>query len=227
MPRWALILIVAPLAMCVGCASVGYFVVVPWARARLNEGRSDVTREMEDAVYLSVSRRIEASEPPSGGLVGGDELVLGEADLNVNNTVRPSGSGFETGTGGTRIYGVVTQISPAGIALLLPGVIYSGVPVVEGGGVELTRIEASADVLGFIISEDIFEQSLEGGINRALERRGLRPVSITLETGSMTIKIEPASCPVQSSGCPMGTPIDRGVAEFGSRERFQLALGGR
>jgi hypothetical protein len=172
MPRWALILVVAPLALCVGCASVGYLVVVPWMKARLSEGRSDVTHGMEEAVFLSVSRKIKASELSPGGRIGGNELVLNGADLNVKNEVVPSEAGIETGTNGTRIFGIITQVSPAGISLLLPRVTYSGVPVVEDGRVELTQIEAKDDALGFIFSEETLELSLEGGINRALDVRG-------------------------------------------------------
>ena len=66
-----------------------------------------------------------------------------------------------------------------------------------------------------------------GGINRALEARGLRPFSITLGQGSLTILIGPASCPGQSGGCPPETHIDRDIAHIGSRERVPSALGGR
>lgn len=183
---------IGSLALCMAVAAFGIFVAWPKLRTAVSESQAAVTAEMADAVFLSVSRRIQASEIPAGGQIGGNELVLTATDLNVNNVVVPGEVGVETGTFGTRIYGIVTEIGVEGISLELPGVTYSGVPVVEDGRVELTQIQAGDDVLGFIFSEDIFEQSMEEGMNRALEAHALRPISISLRHGSMTILTERA-----------------------------------
>ncbi|MGH2558237.1 MAG: hypothetical protein ACRDJH_04165 [Thermomicrobiales bacterium] len=178
MPRWALILIVAPLALCVSCASIGYLVVWPRVQASVSDPLAET---MADAVFTSVSGRIAASAFQSG------DLVLTAADLDVNNTVVPGEAGFETSTDGAWIYGVVTKISPAGVTLLLPGVTYGGMPVIEESRVELTEITAADNLLGFVLTEDVFEQGMEEGINRALDEHGLTPTAITLRHGSMTI----------------------------------------
>jgi hypothetical protein len=85
----------------------------------------------------------------------------------------------------------VTEIDPTGISMLLPGVTYTGIPVVEDDRIEMTRIDASDEFLGFALSAEMFEESLEHGINLALAGRELRPVSITLRHGAMTVRAEP------------------------------------
>src|SRR5262245_52106423 len=49
MPRWVVVVIVAPLALCVVCASLGYFVVVPKIRTSITESQSAVADEMAAA----------------------------------------------------------------------------------------------------------------------------------------------------------------------------------
>lgn len=199
MPRWVLVLvIVAPLALCVGVASLGYVVVRPLIKTVQAELQSAATNEMAESVFRSVSRRIEESDRATHGQTGTGALVLSANDLDVNNATVPGEMGIEVGSGGARIYGVVVEISPAGIALVMPGVTYTGVPVVKDGRVDLTRIRASDDALGFVFSEEMFEESLEGGINRALARYRLRPTSVTLRHGSMIVQTEPATVPAQT-----------------------------
>ena len=184
MPRWALILIVSPLVLCVSCAVVGYLVVWPRVKTATSDQLADA---MADAVFGSLSNRIAATALQSG------DLVIRAADLAVNNAVVPGEAGFETGTDGTWIYGVVTEVSPAGIALLLPGVTYSGVPVVADGRVEITDIETADNLLGFILTEETFERGLEEGINRALAAHGLTPTAIALGSGRLAIQTDAAA----------------------------------
>jgi hypothetical protein len=210
MPRWAIFLIAVPLVLCVGCASAGYFVAWPWLSDQLHQGQEAVADEMTEAVFRSVARRIEAGDLSADGPTGG-ELVLFANDINVNNTSVPGEVGIETGTEGTWIYGIETEIRPTGVALLLPGVTYSGLPVVEDGQVVLTRIEAGADVLGFLFSKATFEESLEGGINRALALHELTPLSVTLGHAVMTIEVDSTS----REGRIEGESSGRGNAEDG------------
>src|SRR5262245_64478565 len=113
MPRWVPIVIVAPLALCVTCAVVGSVVVVPRIRTAISKTQTSVANAMADAVATSVGANIAASTRPPG------EFVLAPADLNVNNAAGDPGQcGYETGTPGTRIYGVETEIGPAGIAIV-------------------------------------------------------------------------------------------------------------
>ncbi|MEA2525886.1 MAG: hypothetical protein QOF73_3113 [Thermomicrobiales bacterium] len=173
MPRWVVIVIVAPLALCVTCASLGYFVLLPRMRGA-------VAKEMANAVATSVSSSIVPGEFPTG------RLVLTAADLNVNNEFVPGECGFQVTNDGTRIYGVVTQISPSGIALVC-GVTYSAVPVVENGRVELTQVVVSRGAANFVLPKGKFAEGMENGINRALESNGLTPAAIALQHDSMTI----------------------------------------
>jgi hypothetical protein len=191
MPRWALVLIVVSLALWISCAFLGYIVVWPWIKSVVSESQAAVTNEMAEAVFQSVSRRIAASDRAADSRTNAIELVLKEDDLNVNNAEVPGEVGIETGPNGARVYGVVTEIDPTGISMLLPGVTYTGIPVVEDDRIEMTRIDASNEFLGFALSAEMFEESLEHGINLALAGRELRPVSITLRHGAMTVRAEP------------------------------------
>jgi hypothetical protein len=217
MPRWALVLVVTPLVLCVGCAVLGYVVVWPRLRSSMSDSLAET---MADSVFASLSDRIATSAPRSG------ELVIRPVDLDVNNAEVPGEAGFETGTSGTRIYGVVTEISPAGIALLLPGVTYSGVPVVRGGRVELTEIEAADNLLGFALTEEVFERSLEEGINRALDAHGLTPTAIALGAGRMTLQLQSAACPDGSGDCPTVNPTDHPESAVGLRDRSEVLTHG-
>ena len=200
MPRWAMgLVILAPMALCLGAAALGYVVVWPWIKSTHAENQAATTDEMAESVFRAVSRRIAESDLSTGGQGGTGTLVLTANDLDVNNATVPGEMGIEVGQGGARIYGIVTEISPAGIALKLPGVTYTGVPEVKNGRVELSRIQTRDDVLGFVLSEEIFEESLEGGINRALARHRLRPTSVTLRHDALIVQTESATDPAQTS----------------------------
>ncbi|MDP9368103.1 MAG: hypothetical protein M3Q03_07485 [Chloroflexota bacterium] len=196
-------LLVVLLILCVGGAALGYFVGIPWARTAISKGRMSVSNTMADAVTASVSRRIEERALRKG------ELVIRAADIDVNNTELPGEAGIETGTDGTWIYGLETEISPTGIALVVPGEpdatnaghrMALAVPVVEDRRVELTEVEVAFGVMRFFLSEDAFEQGMEAGINRALQAHGLTPTSITLRNGQMTIQTELESEPSTEVG---------------------------
>jgi len=180
MRGWVVGCLVAPLTLCVVCAGGSYLVALP--RVRTN-----VSKQMANAVATSVAGSIEESELVSG------KFVITEEDLNVNSQDSFGECGANVSTSGTIIYGVVTRITPAGLSLACmsaPEIAYTAVPVVEAGRVELTEIEPSSGTLGFVFTERNVEQGLEGGINRALEEKGLRPIALTLHDGSMTILVD-------------------------------------
>ncbi len=204
-------LLVVLLILCVGGAALGYFVGIPWARTAISKGQMSLSNTMADAVTASVSSRIEERALRKG------ELVIRSADINVNNAEVPGEFGIETGTDGTWIYGLETEISPRGLALVVPGepdVTNAGhqmalaVPVVEDGRVELTEVEVASGVMRFFLSKDGFEQGMEAGINRALQAHGLTPTSITMGNGQLTILTEPANCAKGIARCPTETPIE-------------------
>lgn len=213
MPRWAIVLTVVPLALCLGCAAFGYVVV--WRNLReevVPEIQGNVAGEMAAALSSSVSNRIEARALGEGGIAGVDEVVLRAADLDVNTMAVPGGVGVETGPDGTQVYGVETRVGPGGITVIFPGVMYSAVPVVADGRVELTRIDAGENPLGFLLPEEVFEAAIEGGIADALGDHGLRPLSLSLRPGAMTIRVEPIPClggVGGLDGCDSATPRPR------------------
>lgn len=196
-------LLVVLLVLCVGGAALGYFVGLPWARAAISKGQMSVSDTMADAVTASVSRRIEERALPKG------ELVIRSADINVNNTEVPGEFGIETGTDGTWIYGLETEIDQTGIVLLVPGApdpsnpdnrMALAVPVVEDGRVELTEVQVATGVMELFLSTDGFERGMEAGINGALQTHGLIPTSITLGNGQMTIQTELGSESLAGAG---------------------------
>jgi len=169
-----------PVTLGVVCVAGAYFVALPWVR-------TSVSDQMASAVATSIADSIEA------GAVASDRIVLAEEDVDVNNQISFGECGANVTTSGTAIYGIVTRITPAGLSLACmsaPEIAYTAVPVVEAGRVELTEIEPSSGTLGFVFTERNVEQGLEGGINRALEEKGLRPIALTLHDGSMTILVD-------------------------------------
>lgn len=220
MPRWAIVLTVVPLGICLGCVVLGFIAFRHVVDEVVPDLQDDVSDEMAAVLSEYVSRRIEASARAAGGLDAVDKLVFRPVDLNVNNLLvssapgAPSEVGIETGPEGTVIYGIETRISPSGVTLVLPGVTYSAVPVVEEGRIELTEIEAGENLLGFIFSDESFEQAIEGGLNDALRDHGLVPVALSLRSGLMTVDVEPMPCLGGAGGlggCPPATP-ERAVA---------------
>ncbi len=187
-----LALLLVLLVLCVGSAALGYFVGVPWARTAISQGQMSLSNTMADAVTASVSRRIEEHRLRNGG------FVIRSVDINVNNAEVPGEFGIETGTDGTWIYGFETEIDRTGIALLMPGtpdayedtMLAKAIPIVEDGRVELTEVEMASGVMRIFLSKNAFEQGMEAGINRALAEHELRPTSITMGNGQMTILTE-------------------------------------
>jgi hypothetical protein len=210
MPRWAIVITVVPLVLCLGCVAVGYIAVHRLVDEVVPDLQDDVSDEMAVVLSEYVSRRIDASARAEGGLDAVDEVVFRPVDLNVNNLLAPGQAGIETGPEGTVIYGVETRISPTGVTLVLPGATFTAMPVVANGRIELTGIEAGENPMGFIFSAEAFEQAIEGGFDDAFRRHGLTPVSLALATGVMTVRVIPDAClgsPEAMAACRPATPI--------------------
>jgi len=109
LPGWVIALIIAPLVLCVTCASVGYFAVWPRFTNALENSREAVSDQMAESVYDSLSKHI-AVWP-----VGADTLVIQATHLDVNNADIPGEWGMKSGTDGTYLWGIDTRISPDGI----------------------------------------------------------------------------------------------------------------
>lgn len=209
MPTWAKVLVVVPVAFCIGCGALGVFVVWPHVKSEATDGWLNVADEMTEAVDTSVARRIRASDLTPNGADGHDDLLLREADINVNNANAGDQVGIEYSPEGTRVFGIETRIDSSRIAIVLPSVTYSAVPAVQDGRVELTSIESDDDLLGFLFTRESFERAIEDGVNGALHDAGWVPVSLSLRSGLMTIEIAPVACLVggsASGGCDAATP---------------------
>jgi hypothetical protein len=180
MPRWAVILVVSVLAVCITCVALG-FVIRRWTG-------SAVSTEMANVIATQVTGNIGVSALAAG------EIVLTENDLDVNTHTTSDGScGFNVVNSDAEIYGVTTEITPAGITFSCAGGTYSAVPVVIDFQVQLTEIEASNVVIGVVFSKDKLMKGVEAGINGALAAKGVTPTGLTLQNGSITILLEGAA----------------------------------
>lgn len=209
MPRWAIVITVVPLGICLGCVALGLIAVHLVVDEVVPDLQDDVSDEMAVVLSDHVSRRIEASARAGEGMRAIDEVAFRPVDLNVNNLLAPGQAGIETGSEGTVIYGVETRIDPTGVTLVLPGATYTAMPIVANGRIELTGIRAGENPLGFIFSPESFEQAIEGGFHDAFRGHGLTPVSIELASGVMTVRVIPDAClddPEAMAACRPATP---------------------
>jgi hypothetical protein len=186
MPGWVVALIVAPLALCVTCASVGYFVVRPRVFNALANSRQAVSDQIAESVYTSLSSRI-ATRP-----TGVDMLVVRPGDLDVNNAESSGDWQVHTGTDGTYLSGIETRISPGGISIHFgDSVTCTGIPQVVANRIEMTSAVMMGDVPFDLLTAEGFADGMERGINRALDDHGLVPTAIRLGNGQMTIETMP------------------------------------
>ncbi len=92
-------------------------------------------------------------------------------------------------------------------------------PILVDGRIELTQIEDSGNVLGFIFPDESFEEVMEAGIEDALRDHGLTPVSVMLRSGSMAIQVVPGAC--------LGGPGGMGACDAAMRRRRSPGRCGR
>jgi hypothetical protein len=142
---------------------------------------------------VAIERQITAkvSRAIMGNPVTGGVIVIEERDLDINS------AGISPHASGATIYGMQTEITPDGIEIGSPKARhdqqYSAQPVIANGRVELKDDDrswidpfyGSSDRRGVI-------NGLENGVNQALDSKGLRPVSLSLSDGSLSIQTEPA-----------------------------------
>ena len=148
-------------------------------------GAGQIEREIAAIVSAEV-----AGNSTSGGL-----MRIYEPDLDINNEIRPFEAGIMTGNDGTSIYGFQTQITPDGLVIDTPGSSFMHVETrasVRNGRVELQNEDSWRSFLSITGFGKGIVSGIENGINDALESRGLKPVSVTLNDGFLTIETAPA-----------------------------------
>ena len=186
-PRWVWFAVFGPLALCLACGTLGYFVAWPRVADAIDDQREQVSREVADSLRLSLTSSL--LDVPADA----EQVRFDGRDLDINNVIVFSSedealSGIETGTDGTSIYGFVTRITPDRIALLSgEEVVYSGVPAVEDGQIVMTQVEASDAFMAMLLTGDGFADAFESGINDALASHGLCPTAVALSFGTMVI----------------------------------------
>ena len=180
MRKWVLGCLVVPLLLCVGCVAIAYFAALP----RVHDAVSD---EVADTLEGKLVRGITAGETSRG------RIEIDESELDINNAIGSSVS-INVTNNGTEIKGFSTEITPDEILVGADDLIYTAIPTVQDGRIELTGVDSGSggwSVISLFLPEDAFEQGVEDGINRALEAKGVRPVSVILSSGVMTIETEP------------------------------------
>jgi uncharacterized RDD family membrane protein YckC len=188
MPSWVKGALLGVATLFLGCIAVSAFVAVPRIRSFIEDGEDKVAEEISSLVSATVSMLILTEGEVTG------QLELSGSDLDINNAIAFDSSGVEWGTDGTYIYGFETAIDASGITVGADGqTIFWGVPIVRDGELELTSVEGSFHLFGFVMTAVAIEHGLENGINDALAASGLRPTGVTLNNGSMVIHVEPAT----------------------------------
>jgi hypothetical protein len=144
-----------------------------------------------------IDREISAmvSAEIAGNSVTGGLIRINESDLDINNEMRMFEAGIETGTNGASIYGFQTRIAPDGIVIDTPGSSFMHVetrPSVKNGRIELQNDQSWKSFLSVTGFGKGIISGIENGINDALERRGLKPLSVTLYDGIMVVTTEPS-----------------------------------
>jgi hypothetical protein len=181
MARLAAIILGGTLVLCVACGTLVYLF---W-----NHEQTVVAQKVANVIATQVADNFGTSALET------DQIVLTEDDLDVNTSIALDGScGFNVTGGDAEIYGVTTEITPSKIAFGCAGEsMYSAIPVVHDGRVELTKFKTSSIITEIIFSKGKLKMGVEKGINDALAAKGVKPVGITLERGSMTILTEGAA----------------------------------
>lgn len=177
-PSW-LIAVTASIFLCVcgGCLVGGIKL------------RGAGARDIDQAINPMISAQI------SGNSVAGGSMRIYEPDLDINNETRPTEAGIETGTGGTSIYGFETQITSDEIVIETPGSTFMHIetkPSVKNGRIDLQYHHSWRNFLSITGFGKGIISGIENGINHALERRGLKAVSVTMNEGFFIIETIPA-----------------------------------
>ena len=176
------------LVLCIGIVTIGYFAGAPLLNKAMEAFAGNVTQVMTDALYQTSFEAIAESPDENGS------IQIRDADLSVNNAVVAGEAGWESGTSGTVVYGIDLSIGPDGIKLGIDDrVMYSGVPVVMDGRLELTKVQTHDNqVFGMVLSEEEFERMIETGMNEAFASHHLVPTDVSLRDGRVIVSVLPA-----------------------------------
>ena len=146
-------------------------------------------REINQAITPMVSSQIVGNSVASGS------MRIYEPDLDINNEMRPFEAGIDVSNVGTSIYGFQTQITPDGIVIDTPGSDFMHVetrPSVKNGRIKLQDDQSWRSFLSISGFGKGIISGIEHGINEALENRGLKAVSVTMNEDFFTIETVPA-----------------------------------
>jgi uncharacterized RDD family membrane protein YckC len=137
--------------LCAGLATLGYR-AFQWGFDTLGDS---VTASMTDTLRATASDVVDAQAGDSS------TIQFREGEVTVSNAIEPDYVGWEATTTGAAVYGVEVSIDPEGIALGSGdgGVMYSGVPVVINGSIELTEIRGDGGSSGMSWTRRILSAS--------------------------------------------------------------------
>jgi len=157
---------------------LGYFVGIP----RVQDAIAD---DIGDGVATVVADGITSADPSSGQLVITEDQLNAQLGNDVNNA------------------DVTTQIDPSGVAIEFSyrddksdPIRYSATPAVDDNGKFVLENVQTTNGNGFIekfLPKDKLADSIEEGVNSALEARNLKISSIELQDGQVIINAVPAS----------------------------------
>jgi hypothetical protein len=210
MRRVVIGIVVVLLIGCVGVVGIGAYFGLPLLNKLAEAGRDNVVQVMRDALYQSSFEAIASGGDDAGS------IRIRDRDLTVNNTAVAGEAGWETGTSGTVVYGFDVWFTPDGVSLGIQGeALYSGMPSVVGGRLELADVQAieGPSFMSLMSGED-FETVIEGGLNDAFAAHELTPTGLTLHDGEMIVRVLPAGAP------PAATPREMGRGQAAGSDRI-------
>lgn len=175
--KWLLIISGALLGACVICGLLVVFVAMP----RIRDGLQD---NIESAISTEVARQMPAA---ADGSVAPGTYVLTAASLE--ESLRASGNDS------TETENAIVRINSRQIEIGLDAqgqeAIYTGVPTVVNGDLDMQQMEATSRVLEFILSPDALGDAIERPVNEYLAANNLQLESVTLEEGQLRLTTIP------------------------------------
>ncbi len=166
------------LIVCIVALGLGYFVGLPRAQDAIAD-------DIGDGVATVVAQGIINADPSTGQLVITEEQLNAKLGSDVNNA------------------DVTTQIDSSGVAIEFSfrddnsdPIVYSATPTVdENGHLVLTNTQTTNGnvIVDKFLSKDKLANSIEDGVNGALDEQNLKIAKIDLEDGQVVITAVSAS----------------------------------
>jgi hypothetical protein len=166
------------LILCIVALGLGYFVGIP----RVQDAIAD---DIGTGIATVVADGITNADPQSGQLVITEEQLNAKLGNDVNNA------------------DVMTQIDPSGVAIEFSyrddntdPIRYSATPAVDENGKFVLENVQTTNGNGFIeklLPKDKLAESIEEGVNGALEAKNLKIANIDLQDGQVVITATQAS----------------------------------